>query len=365
MDEKLGDYRKKIDELDSEIIGLIERRLQLVDEVGELKKKNGLGIYDPLREQEMLEKLSKQSPKLDPEFTRKLFRLIIGYCRGEEREKSKVHESEIKSDARVEDTSRVAVLGPKGTFTESAAKRVFSDGSYVYKDNVGGVFEAVESGEVDYGVVAIENSLEGSVNNTLESLLEYDVKIVGEVTLNIRLDLLAPAGVDREEVKTILSHPHALAQCHEYLSKLDGVKLQSSDSTAAAMKEASERGDTAAIGSSDAGAMYGLEVVDSDIQDDVSQTRFIVISQEYREGSKTSIIFAVKDEPGALYKILSEFADNDINLTKIESRPSKRKIGEYLFYVDFESQSMKHRDIEGVLEKIKPKTTYLKLLGSY
>jgi len=260
-------------------------------------------------------------------------------------------------------SSKVAVLGPKGTFTEAAAKRLFSDAKLAYMDDVNGVFEYVDSGTGE-GVVAIENSLEGSVVKNLELLLEHDVRICGEVTLDIGLCLMKKKGV--KEIKTVLSHPHALAQCKKYLKeKHPKAKLHSTDSTAAAMLELDKMVDAAAIGPKGAAETYGLDIVEENIQDDYSQTRFIAISKKECWGKKTSIIFAVKDEPGALYSVLRIFSDNNINLTKIESRPSRKKLGEYIFYVDFENNSLDKKGIEGLLLKIKERTTLLKNLGSY
>jgi prephenate dehydratase len=191
--------------------------------------------------------------------------------------------------------------------------------------------------------------------------MEYDVNIVGEITLDINLCLMTEK--ETEKIDVILSHPHALAQCAGYLkANHPKAKQISSKSTAAALRELGRYGSAAAIGFREAAKTYGLAVAAENIQDDLSQTRFIVISKKKTFGEKTSVIFAVKDEPGALYSILKTFADQNINLTKIESRPSKRKLGEYLFFMDFEN---KGADAEEVLAEMKEKTTFLKMLGSY
>ncbi|MCX6695363.1 MAG: prephenate dehydratase [Candidatus Altiarchaeota archaeon] len=260
-------------------------------------------------------------------------------------------------------SERVAVLGPKGTFTESAARNLFKSPALVYCYSVEDVFQLVDSEGIK-GVVAIENSLEGSVVKNLELLMEHDVKICGETTLDINLCLMKEKGT--REVKTILSHPHALAQCRRHLhERYPNAKVQSSDSTAAAMQELGKLKDAAAVGPKDAAKTYGLEIVAENIQDDFSQTRFIAISKEDCWGKKTSIIFAVKDEPGALYSTLKVFADNNINLTKIESRPSRKKLGEYVFYVDFENNGLDRKGVGAILSKIRERTTLLKNLGSY
>jgi prephenate dehydratase len=260
--------------------------------------------------------------------------------------------------------TEVAVLGPAGTFTEIAARKAFKDAKLVYCDTVDDVFESVAAGK-DYGVVAIENSLEGSVNTTMDCLIEYDTKIVKELILDIGLCLAASPKTKKEDIKVIVSHPHALAQCRRFLSEnYPKVRLQRHESTAAAMKEAKDSAGYAAVGPKESAELYGLRVLEENIADAISQTRFVVVSKKEASGDKTSIIFAVKDKPGALYSVLKEFADKGINLTKIESRPSKRKLGEYLFFVDFEG-SQKDGKIMGALSTIKEKTAYLKILGSY
>lgn len=290
---------------------------------------------------------------------------------------------------------RVAVLGPEGTFTDIAAKKIFNDVDFRYHDTVEDVFDSVKSG-TDFGVVAIENSIEGSVNVTMDCLTEYDVKIFREVILDINLCLVALSGT--KNIKVILSHPHALAQCRKFLKKnFPTARLQSCDSTAAAMKELiirfsrgksklrnsireqSSRSfdnfvvesknfglkSSAAIGPEETAELYGLRILHRDIQDSKSQTRFIVISKKSSaSGNKTSIIFAVKDTPGALYSVLKKFAIKKINLKKIESRPSKRKLGEYLFFVDFEG-NLNDKKVRDVLERIRSNTTFTKILGSY
>jgi prephenate dehydratase len=261
--------------------------------------------------------------------------------------------------------NKVAVLGPAGTFTEQAAGRLFPGAMLEYMEDVGDVFRFVDGGKGD-GVAAIENSLEGSIGKTLESLMRYDVKIVGEATLDIHLNLMARKGVRPQDIKVVLSHPTALAQCRDYLSReYPKAKREASSSTSEAIKQAGEKADAAAIGYGEAGLRYGLHVLAEDVQDQESQTRFVAVSKEGRDGPKTSLIFAVKDEPGALYSILKLFADASINLTKIESRPSRRKLGEYVFYLDYENAGLKPPEREALHARIGERTTYMKGLGSY
>ncbi len=259
----------------------------------------------------------------------------------------------------------VAVLGPAGTFSEQAAERMYPGAELEYLDSVEAVFRRVDGGG-GLGVVAMENSLEGSVGMTMESLLKYDLKITKETTLDIVLSLMAAPGVKPGDVKLVMSHPHALAQCRDYLAKnYPGARLQGSASTTEAMTEAAKRGDAAAVGLKEAGLRYGLAELAEGVQDQESQTRFIALSKKPGEGTKTSILFASKDEPGALYSILRVFADANVNLTKIESRPSRRKLGEYWFYVDYENRGMFYRDRELLHMRIRERSTMFKDLGSY
>ncbi|ODS42818.1 MAG: hypothetical protein MSIBF_05970 [Candidatus Altiarchaeales archaeon IMC4] len=258
----------------------------------------------------------------------------------------------------------IAVLGPQGTFTEIAADKVFKGAEKEYCETVRGVFDSVASG-ADFGVVPVENSLEGSVSATMDCLMDYDLNIYGEAVLDINLCLMAPEDTKTEDLKTVKSHPHALAQCREFIGRvIPGAIIIEAASTASAMKDAAAKKDSMAIGQKDAAKIYGLKILKENLQDSPSQTRFIVISKKRNSGNKTSIIFAVSDKPGALYEVLGEFAKAGINLKKIESRPSRRKLGEYVFFVDFEG-SLEDRNVKKVLESIKKNTTFVKKLGSY
>ncbi len=259
--------------------------------------------------------------------------------------------------------SNVSVLGPRGTFTEIAARKVFPGGEFVYCNTVNEVFDKVTRG-VEFGVVAIENSLEGSVNVTMDCLLDYNLNIWKEIIMDIHL-CLASFKTKREDIRLILSHPHALAQCRNFLHEnFPRAKLQGSESTSAAMAKVKDIKGGGAIGSKETARFYKLKIMEENVEDAPSQTRFIVISKNSNKGKKTSIIVALKDEPGTLYKFLKEFADSGINLTRIESRPSRKRLGEYLFFIDFEG-SLGDEKIKGVMDSVKKKTTFLKVLGSY
>ncbi|ODS38054.1 MAG: hypothetical protein A7316_08575 [Candidatus Altiarchaeales archaeon WOR_SM1_86-2] len=267
---------------------------------------------------------------------------------------------------------KIAILGPKGTFTEIAAREMFAREDFLFCDTIDDVFSAIEEDNADLGIVPVENSLEGSVSVTMDCLLLYDIKICREIDLGINLCLMVRRGAERDSIMTIISHPHALAQSRVFLKKnFPYARLERSESTAFAMKKTSEAKEGyAAIGPKSSADLYGLDVMEENIQDMPSETRFIVLSKPEKEISggkpvnKTSIIFALKDAPGALYDALKEFAERGINLTKIESRPSKRRLGEYLFFVDLEGH-LNDGNVKDALGEIKNKITFLKLLGSY
>ncbi|MBN1784901.1 MAG: prephenate dehydratase [Candidatus Bathyarchaeota archaeon] len=231
------------------------------------------------------------------------------------------------------------------------------------------VFESVKTGTVDYGVVPIENSIEGSVNRTYDLFLEYDLKVCGEIIIRISHCLIAHQGTKIDQIKTVYSHPQALAQCRKFLEQYK-LKAISTFDTAGSVKMIKEEKmmDAAAIASERAAKIYDMTILEKEIEDSKNNsTRFFVLDKkdsQYSGEDKTSIIFGAKSVPGALYKILKEFADRNINLTKIESRPTKSTPWEYHFYLDFEG----HRtDIKSqqALESITDKTVFVKILGSY
>jgi prephenate dehydratase len=264
---------------------------------------------------------------------------------------------------------KVAILGPRGTFSEEAAFRFFKNLDLLLAKDIEEVFEDVAMEKVDYGIVPLENSLEGSVGMTLEMLLKERARIYGEVTLNIQHHLLAPIGVGLDEIKKVASHPHALAQCKEFIRrrKLSTVSYASTAEAAHEIAMTKPPG-TAVIASEAASSIYGLTILKRNIQDvNLNQTRFLVLSKKDHPPTgrdKTSIIAGLKDKPGALYEFLGAFAERQINLTKIESRPSRKKLGSYIFYVDLEG----HRAdplVADVLSELKRRSSFLKVLGSY
>jgi chorismate mutase/prephenate dehydratase len=267
-------------------------------------------------------------------------------------------------------TMKVAFQGERGAFSESAVYDFFGQSVDVKPcRNLSDVFQSVENGEAEFGVVPIENSLEGSVNQTYDLFLEHDLKVCGEIVIRIVHCLISHPGTTLDSVKTVYSHPQALGQCRKFLEKL-GCRLIPTFDTAGSVKmikEESLKG-AGAVAGEKAAEIYGMKVLAKEIEDNPNNyTRFFVLSKSdspYSGEDKTSIIFSGKNVPGSLYRVLEEFAKRNVDLTKIESRPTKEMPWEYNFYLDFKGHRTEKRCQEA-LESLKDKTFFVKVLGSY
>lgn len=266
--------------------------------------------------------------------------------------------------------ARVAFQGERGAYGEMATLQYFPKATLMPKKSFQDVFDAAQDGGADYVVVPVENSIEGSVNEIYDLLLQTKMGVIGEVYQRVRHCLIANRGA--KKIRYVHSHPQALAQCRNYLQK-KGLESVPAYDTAGAVKMIKENKmlDSAAIASRRAAELYDMEILDEDIQDRKNNyTRFLVLSPKKTKDDakasqyKTSMIFSVEHVPGALFGIVGEFAIRRINLTKIESRPTKETPWEYNFYVDFEGRAQ-DRVVQEALKSIKPKTSYLKILGSY
>ena len=265
---------------------------------------------------------------------------------------------------------KVAFQGEKGAYSESAVYKFFGEAVEVKPcRDLAEAFESVDRQESKFGVVPVENSLEGSVNQTYDLFLKYDLKVCGEVIVRVSHCLLANTGTKLEQITTVYSHPQALAQCRNFLER-SGWELIPTYDTAGSAKMLKEKNlqNAAAIASERAAELYGLKILAREIEDNPNNyTRFFVLSKQdspMTGKDKTSIIFAAAHTPGSLYHALSEFAKRCINLTKIESRPTKQTPWEYNFYLDFEGHRSEQRCIEA-LEALKEYSAFIKILGSY
>lgn len=263
--------------------------------------------------------------------------------------------------------SIISFLGPKGTFTHEAANMIGDD--LIPYCTIPAVLESVVNDESSFGVVPIENSIEGPVGITLDSLAhKFDLKIFNEIIIPINQNLIVNRGTKMEEIEDVYSHSQAISQCLEFINK-HNMQAHYAVSTANAVRNIVGDKTKAAIGNSKAARLYDLEIIKANIQDvDNNETRFVVVSKKDHKptgNDKTSIIFSIyEDKPGSLYEILGIFQKNNINLTKIESRPSKKGLGKYLFFVDFYGHR-KDKTVQNILNELDGLTYFLKVLGSY
>jgi len=351
-EEEIKLLREKIENIDGQILLLLNERAEVAREVGKVKSEANLDIYNPQREEEILERLTLQNPGPFPRGAiSPVFREIISGCRSLETEMVVVY------------------LGPPATHTHLACiERFGSSIRALPEESIQEIFEAVEKGKANFGVVPIENSTEGVVSRTLDMFIDAEVKICGEKSMRISHDLLSQSG-ESKDVEKIYSHPQALAQCRQWLRRnFPKVPLVETASTAKAAQMATEDPKAAAIASSFASHLYGLKIIDSQIEDYVhNYTRFLVLSRHGTERTgkdKTSLLFSIAHSPGSLYGALQAFSERAINLTKIESRPIKDKPWEYVFFLDFEGHATDAHVREAISE-LKRKVLFLKLLGSY
>ena len=264
---------------------------------------------------------------------------------------------------------RVAFQGESGAYSEQAVFNYFGNVETQPCESFDSVFEAVVSGACEYGLIPIENSLAGSIHQNYDLLLQHDLHITGEYLLRVQHCLIAQPGMKKDEVRRVISHPQALGQCAAYLRRL-GVKVEPVYDTAGSVKMLKESGtrDTAAIASRRAAEIYEMQILEEGIEDNAENyTRFLAISKTAAmpEGeSKTSIVFTLKNQPGAMFKALSVFALRDIDLTKIESRPLQGKPWEYLFYIDF-SGAAHEETASKALDHLSEYALMLRVLGSY
>jgi prephenate dehydratase len=265
--------------------------------------------------------------------------------------------------------TRVAFQGERGAFSEDAVLRFFGDIELLPCRSLVHVFEAAAEGKADFGVVPVENSQAGSINETYDLLLRYDLNIYGEIALEVNHCLMAPPGESLASINTVYSHPQALAQCEQFLRRLD-VEIVPTYDTAGSAKLIREKGlvNCAAVASKRVSQIYQMQILAEDIQTiPDNYTKFFVVSKDkarHADKNKTSLVFAAKNAPGALYSCLGAFATRDINLTKLESRPSKDRPWEYVFYVDLEGH-MQDDICSQALKDLQEKTSFLKILGSY
>ncbi|MCB1141229.1 MAG: prephenate dehydratase [Leptospiraceae bacterium] len=352
--EDLQDLRKKIDSLDKEIVDKIQERASYAIKIGETKRAKGEPIYRPDREKEVYEKIQKLSNgPLPANALRSIYREIMS------------------ASIAIEKGLHVAYLGPEGSFSHQAVRARF--GTLVESiqfNSIPDVFKAVETDRCDYGVVPIENSSEGLVSSTMDMFLQSDLKIYSEIYIKISLCLLA-YNPDQElsEIKKLYGIKIGNSQCKHWIAtNLPNCEIIETSSTAKAALLVAEKKEGGAIASKIAGEIYGLNVVRENIEDlPNNSTRFLIIGKSQCQPTgrdKTSMVFTVSDSPGSLFNALKPFYERKINLSKIESRPTRRNPWQYNFFIDFLGHE-KDPEIIEILDDLKKSATFLRILGSY
>jgi len=347
----LDKLRKKIDLLDKKLISLLNQRASATKDIGKIKINSGKSIYVPEREMQVLSRISSLNKgPLKKSALEAIYREVMS------------------ASLALEKPLKIAYLGPQASFTNLAAIKKFgSQVSYIACNTITDVFIEVEKGSCDYGVVPIENSIEGAVSHTLDVFVDSDLKICAQVILEVTHNLLA--NCKKNKIRVVYSIPQVFGQCRIWLQKnLPNAQLVDVSSTTRGAEMAKKEKNAAAIASLLASKVYGLKVLVSGIQDSAHNiTRFLVVGRNVavRTGKdKTSLLFSIKDRVGALYEMLLPFRKYGVNLTKIESRPSKKKAWEYYFFVDI----LGHQEdvlIKKALNELERKCSYLKILGSY
>ncbi|MHA2394648.1 MAG: prephenate dehydratase [Promethearchaeota archaeon] len=355
--EDLDNLRDQINKIDDKIVDLLNDRANIAIQIGPIKEKLNLKVFQPEREKEVINRIIEKSSVLKSNSIEAIWKEIMSA--------SKLVQGTI---------TRIGYLGPQGTFTHQAALDFFpkAGSEFITFINSSEIFENIEKGIVDYGVVPIENSLQGTVRETLDLLIEKNLSIYGEIELRIVQNLIALNTSDLSKIKTVFSHPQAFAQTSLWIkTNLPNVDLVNVNSTADAVRRVNELQDEtyAAIGTDFSSKVYDVKVLNTNIEDNpLNFTRFLIISKnenEQKEGKiKTSVVFVTKHTPGALYRALKIYADANINLLKIESRPRRKGRWEYIFLMDFEGDK-DDPQVETVLNKMSDNVIWYKILGSY
>jgi len=372
-DDSLEQIRKTIDKLDQTIIDALGERQRIVRDVLTEKLESSKEIRDPAREEIIMDSIRKKAAAagMDPYFIEQLFREVIS------------HSVRYQTNALVDyqnkngNTSiKVAYQGTDGAFSHQVAMRHFEqrydDVVCIGYTQFTQAANAVENGEVDVAMLPIENTTAGSINDTYDLLAEKDLFIIGEEILRVIHCLMAPQKVELENIRRVLSHPQAIAQCSHFLAKMPRCHVESYFDTAMAARKVKNDGDLsqAAIGSAYAAKLYDLEILERDLANQKENfTRFVVVSRnrvscDPQLNCKTSLIFATADEKGALLSCLNLLGDHGINMTKLESRPRPHHPWQSLFYLDLEGNTEELR-VADALSKLKKRAQFVKILGSY
>lgn len=350
----LPEIRKQIDSIDEQILRLLNARADCVHEVGECKRAEGLEIYAPEREEQVYRSLAERNSALGGRLPEQAVRAV--------------YREIMSASLALEKDLCIAFLGPEATFTHQAARSKFGASvRYASQGSIADVFDAVVRGQADYGVVPVENSWEGAVNHTLDMFLDSDAQVCAQILLRIEHHLLSKSAL--ADVVKVYSHPQAFGQTRKWLrANLPGVECVEVSSTTRAAELAAREPGAAAVAGRLAGELHALDIQAASIQDSPDNaTRFLVIGQRPSPATgsdRTSLLFSVPHEPGALYRALEPFCSQQINIGKIESRPSRRKAWEYCFFLDVDGHTSEPA-MQEVLAELRRRCTFVKILGTF
>ena len=376
MELDLNEIRKEIDKIDGDLTRLFEERMKLTYQVAAYKIENGKKVYDKEREDSKLETLSGLTEdSFNKQAIRELFSQIMSISRRKQYTLVKQDENECEGLTPIETLpkgrKKVACFGERGSYTEQAMFSFFGeDTEGVYKRSFKDVMDALHKGEVEYGVLPIENSSTGGINDIYDLLVKSQAYIIGEQEVKVEQALIGMPGTKIEDIQKVYSHQQGILQCRSFLSQYPNIQAEEFESTSASVKKIAEDKipSQVAIGSGRAAALYGLEVLQSNINEESNNsTRFIIITNQKvycKNGKKVSICFEVKHESGTLYNMLANFMFNKLNLTQIESRPIENKKWEYRFFVEFEG-NLEDAGVQNALRGIKQEATVFHLFGCF
>ena len=371
MNEQLAQVRKQINQTDEQLSRFFSQRMDLVARVAKIKKEAGLPIYDPAREAQVLDRVSTAAGKEKAPYLRRVYQSLMNASKDYERDLMKPQPcGEEKTKDAFPLYPKVACQGVAGAFSGEAARRMFPDGILVFVPTWEEAFQKVSLGECDFAALPVENSLAGSVGQVYDLLLQYRLKISRACRLLVEQNLLAMPGATLDDITEIYSHPQGLAQCKKFCASLGQARTIPMENTAAAAKMVAALGNVhkAAIASSYCAEMYGLEILAPNIQTAAhNTTRFVAVSKNHfhtEHCNKISVVFSLPHQPGALNRLLSQFAALALNLTKIESRPAKGKSFEYDFYLDFSGNTSSFQ-IQQLMEKLSQELPAFTFLGNY
>lgn len=374
----IDNLREKIDSIDDELVRLFVERMEIAKQVAEYKKENNLPIYVPAREREKLKDVATKAGEEMDDYIRSLYSMIFeisrsyqSKCNNQETELYKRVTSAIESTPKLfPQAPMVACQGVEGAYSQIACERIFKSPSIMYFKNFDGVFQAIDKGLCQYGILPIENSTAGSVKKVYDLMIHHNFSIVRTFRLKIDHNLLALPGAKLSDIKEIYSHEQAINQCSDFLKTLPGVKIIPVENTAiaASMVASSGRRDIAALSSKNCEELYGLKSLADSIQDKGNnRTRFICISKNlevYPGSDKTSIMMVLAHKPGALYRVLARMYVLGINVIKLESRPIPDRDFEFMFYFDLETSIYSAEFVQLICE-LDDMCEEFKYLGSY